>query len=176
MKADRDRCLAAGMIDFIPKPVRRQQLRTVLSRVVGAAAAVEGAPVPQADPSATILDEQVLEGLRELAELDEEFSIASCIRLFLDETPACLARAREAMASGDTESLHREVHTIKGAGREVGATDLASRSEALEKAIKNEEPVDLPSGLDELQQSLVQVSQILGEMAEREEETDRAAG
>ncbi|MBT4096888.1 MAG: hypothetical protein HOE86_04550, partial [Gemmatimonadetes bacterium] len=33
MKADRDRCLAAGMIDFIPKPVRRQQLRTVLSRV-----------------------------------------------------------------------------------------------------------------------------------------------
>jgi PAS domain S-box-containing protein len=38
MKADRDRCLAAGMVDFIPKPVRKTQLREVLARVAGAAA------------------------------------------------------------------------------------------------------------------------------------------
>ena len=65
---------------------------------------------------------------------------------------------------------------MKGTSSEVGAIDLASRSEALEKALKEGRPVDVAAGLDELQQSLARVSEVLEEMVRTEEQQKPGTG
>jgi signal transduction histidine kinase/DNA-binding response OmpR family regulator len=163
MPADRDRCSAAGMDDFLAKPVRREALRAVLAgierpsrpedqpRPTDAAVAEDVASPPVAEPEAAlpVLETTPLEELRELEETGE-FTIAGFIDLFAQSAPQCLQRARAARAAGDGATLHREVHTIKGSAREVGCLRLGQRAEFWERRLTagNEERID--EGLDEL--------------------------
>lgn len=149
-------------------PVRREQLRAALARAVGGCSMPAETSSKPTGSTSVILDPEILEGLRELE--DGEFTITGFIRLFLDDVPNHLTRAREALAADDKTTLHREVHTLKGTGREVGAIALASRAEALEKALKEGRLVDVTAGLDELQQSFARVSQVLEEMVRSEEQ------
>jgi HPt (histidine-containing phosphotransfer) domain-containing protein len=88
--------------------------------------------------------------LRELEEVDG-FSLAEFVELFVTTTPTCLVRAHQALADHDLETLHREVHTLKGSGREVGAQLLAARAEFWEQRLKSGDTDGIETGLDELQ-------------------------
>ena len=166
MQADRDRCLQAGMDDFIAKPVRKEDLRAALAKLQP-----EGAPPKQAVIAAVpvadggpVLDTEPLEQLRELEE-SGDFSIAEFVDLFVVTTPECLQRARQALAAQELETLHREVHTLKGSGREVGATKLATRAEFWEQRLKSGNMTDIDTGLDELQGLLEEATQALRNFA-----------
>jgi signal transduction histidine kinase/DNA-binding NarL/FixJ family response regulator/ligand-binding sensor domain-containing protein len=160
MQADRDRCLQVGMDDFITKPVRKENLRAALARVTptGPTPPVAATIAPVQDQP--VIDAEPLEELRELAE-SGDFDIAEFVTLFVQTTPECLQRARAALAEQDLETLHREIHTMKGSGREVGARRLAARAEFWEERLKSGDTSDIEAGLDELQQLLEQASQAL---------------
>ncbi|MBT4100839.1 MAG: response regulator, partial [Gemmatimonadetes bacterium] len=160
MESDRERCLAAGMDDFVTKPVRKQALRRVLATLSpGTAPAAAIALDTPNQENTELLDPQPLEELRELAELDADFSIQGFVDLFLSEAPKTLAEAYSALDQADLEALHRHVHTLKGSAREIGATRLGLAAQTLEARLK-------VGDISNCRQSLAELEEILGHVAE----------
>ena len=107
---DREACLAAGMDDYLSKPIRLEELYAAIARNL---------------PSST-LDPSYLEGLRRLEAATGRELIATVVNGFLAETPRRLARAREALERGDAGAFVFVVHSLKGSSAQLGATRLAA--------------------------------------------------
>jgi len=123
MKGDRERCLAAGMDDYITKPFDSRTLCRLIEHVAeGPAPSAEPAPAP-ANPHDELLAR--VGGDRAL--------LAELVRLFVDDAPRSLARIRKAIDAGDGEELRRAAHTLKGAASNFDAPALVQAARALEE-------------------------------------------
>jgi CheY-like chemotaxis protein len=131
---DREACFAAGMDDYVAKPIRSEELAKALSRARPVVAAdADGAPVE--------LDSEAVEGLRALG--GEEF-VAEVIDTFLDDAPALLATLREALERRDAEELRRAAHTLKSNGQTFGAPRFAAHCRELEELARSGELAGAP--------------------------------
>ena len=136
MQSDRDSCQAAGMNDFVPKPILKSVLRAALKRwlCTGNAATPSGAP--QVVPSTTAADTTLifdLEGM--LGRLDGDNELAAIVSaVFLEDIPAQIQTLKDFVKSGDTASSARQAHSIRGASANVGGDRLRNVASVMEKA------------------------------------------
>jgi CheY-like chemotaxis protein len=114
MQGDRETCLAAGMDDYVSKPIRLDDLAAALRRCV-----------PR------VLDHKALEQLR--AGSDETFFV-ELVDTFLLDAPVLLETLRHA----DAHELRRAAHTLKSNARVFGATTLAELCQELEAMARSE--------------------------------------
>jgi signal transduction histidine kinase/CheY-like chemotaxis protein/HPt (histidine-containing phosphotransfer) domain-containing protein len=120
MHGDREKCLAAGMDDYIVKPVTLDQLREALTRC----AAPGGAAAESA------VERRVLDQLRE--DLGGNAPLRDIIVSFLEATPEALVTLRDAAARADVDAIRRTAHTLKGTSAMLGARPLAEQCAELE--------------------------------------------
>jgi two-component system, sensor histidine kinase and response regulator len=134
MKGDREKCLAAGMDDYLSKPLRTEALDAVLERWTGGAPAAAQAPAtaaaaaPAASPAEALLDEARVA----LFQRDYPEIVSQLVALFVDGTPPLLADLRLAAEGGDAEAVRRGAHKLKGSCQNIGATWLATLARDLE--------------------------------------------
>jgi PAS domain S-box-containing protein len=131
MLGDREVCLAAGMDDYISKPIRAKELQIALERWGTPLSLQPVSPPPE--PSLAEIDWAVLDELHALQEDSEMDFVNETIRLFLSDTPALITNLREAAANQDSAALKRAAHTLKGNSQSLGATRLAALCFDLEK-------------------------------------------
>jgi len=137
MAGDRQRCLAAGMDDYVAKPLRSDELAAALGR------AVEDNPI--SDPPGSTTTEDVMETvtpmdlthLRELVGGDEEV-LGEILDLFMEDGPRQIAALGEAITQGDWEEAGRLAHTLKGSASNVGAEPLRQAAWSLEQHSRGE--------------------------------------
>jgi signal transduction histidine kinase/DNA-binding response OmpR family regulator len=141
MAEDRDRCLGAGMDDYLAKPFERVQLQAILRRWIGRVAtgrdvgttALGQVLQPSAGlPCAASLDGRALDQLRALQRAGAPSVLARVIGLYEREAPALLAAMREAVAAGEADGLRRAAHKLKSTSAVLGATRLTELCRALE--------------------------------------------
>jgi len=152
MLEDRDACIAAGMNDFIAKPIEPAHLWSTLLRWIKsrpAALAVDTA-APQTAPPAGDLPDQLAGidlalGLRRV--LGKKPLYLSLLRRFLAEHGDATAEIRRALEAEDLVTAERLAHTIKGVSGTIGATRLSECAAELEAAIRGRKSRDAIDGL-----------------------------
>jgi CheY-like chemotaxis protein/HPt (histidine-containing phosphotransfer) domain-containing protein len=121
---DRDKCLAAGMDDYLSKPFSMDQLEQTLRRWLP-----EG---PREAPRETHVDTQVLERLLEEAGGGPEL-MKRMIRAYLKDGPKRITAIREGMARADSAAVARAAHAFKSANANLGASRLNQMCIKLER-------------------------------------------
>lgn len=140
MPGDRERCLAAGMDDYVPKPIKRDVVGEALMRwipdraVFNATQPVVVAPPAAADaPADQAVDRAPLEQLRELFHDD----LPVIIDTYFADSVQQLGAIEAAIWRKDYATLTRNAHSLKSSSMSVGARalgELAAKLEALGRA------------------------------------------
>jgi PAS domain S-box-containing protein len=127
LSGERQRCLAAGMDEYLAKPIRGAELFPLIERLVGGGA--EGAASPESAA------EEPADWLATLTGMGfEPGAIARLTRTFLDTVPPRLILLRQALAEGNALQVQMTAHSLKGSLAVFGAkeaTETAQRLEAL---------------------------------------------
>lgn len=131
MREDRERCLAAGMDDYLAKPYRLEQLATILGRYLESAPAVPlDAPGGGTDSGA--LNPETIAQLRAMENRSGQPILAPLAKSFPDNAARQVSAMRQALATADPGALEQAAHTLKGSAAILGAGRLARECAAIE--------------------------------------------
>ena len=144
MQGAREKCLAAGMNDYVAKPVTPQALAITLAKWLPTggmeperAETPPAAPVPAPPASAAAQDPAIWDRATMQVHLmgDEEL-IAEVTAIFLEDTPKQITILKDLLDRKDHRGVERQAHAIKGAAANVAGEALRTAALALEKAAK----------------------------------------
>ena len=160
MQGDRERCLAAGMDDYLGKPARMQSLDSTLRKWIphmGERAASSNASysLPPEHP------------LRVLEQQGRGEVVKEIIDLFLEATPQRLEQMREARLKGDATGLLSLAHSLKGAAVQLGAWGMAELCQQIQVLGRAGSMADTGNLLYRLEAEFQGAARTLGEEKER---------
>jgi CheY-like chemotaxis protein len=132
MQGDREICLAAGMDDYVSKPIHADELADALSRCTPRPVGAPEAPPPASPPADEdgVLDPEALEQL--CARAGDRAFVVELVDTFVRDAPRLLETLRGALADAEAQRLRRAAHTLKSNGRLFGAARLAALCQELE--------------------------------------------
>ncbi|MCW2764961.1 MAG: hybrid sensor histidine kinase/response regulator, partial [Nocardioides sp.] len=131
-EGERERCLAAGMDDFVSKPIAASSLATVLERWVRAPAPEEGESADETTQvSGEVLDQSRLEEFRSMGPRGTVL-LERTVSSFLETSPGDLVRISGALEAGSAEGLVHAAHALKGSALNLGMPMVAAGCDELE--------------------------------------------
>jgi len=146
MAGDREECLAAGMDDYVAKPVELEKIVDVLKRWARSkvetnrtepaspgATAVAPAPSAASSSGTSAVDAEAIARLRELADGDSQAFLKDLFGTYIKDTTKRLEALRTSLAEKNARDLMRAAHAIKGSSLNVGANPLADYCQQVEE-------------------------------------------
>ncbi|MBN1140102.1 MAG: GAF domain-containing protein [Anaerolineae bacterium] len=136
MKEDREECLAAGMDDFIAKPIQVDELVAALNRCPAQALEAKAppvqraeAPIPEAPP---VLDSMALQRLRTALGKRADAILPGLLVSFAVDAPQLILDAHRSLEQGENADLRRAAHTLKSTSATFGMMALSALARELE--------------------------------------------
>jgi signal transduction histidine kinase/DNA-binding response OmpR family regulator len=162
MKGDRERCLAAGMNDYVTKPIHPAELSAAIARQMSGRESTDlddTTTVSRRVPELCFDREALLERLG-----NDESLIPEILGLFLEEMPNLLNQVKSALADGDGAKLERLAHSIKGSSATVAAPSLRDAAFELETAAKKRDLDRAPLLVERLERDFERFSETVAQI------------
>ncbi|NOQ46005.1 MAG: response regulator [Desulfobulbaceae bacterium] len=158
LEGDREKCLSAGMDDYISKPFKQDEILKILehwshgkqlkftkdesikhtkSEMAGSEQSHGEHPKKEAEISSLPIDRSVLSALRNLQMEGKPDILVRIVNAYLSSSEPLIAELREALAVNDLEVLQNTAHSLKSSSANVGAVKLAEISKELEMGCRN---------------------------------------
>jgi CheY-like chemotaxis protein/HPt (histidine-containing phosphotransfer) domain-containing protein len=158
---DRERCLEAGMDDYVAKPIRPEELQAAIGRQTKRVRSLRGGSARksvqvQATSSRTLGSgaekRQVLDWDELVDRLAGDMELAwEILREFVTELPSRIKEMETALKQGDMENMKRAAHTLKGSAANVSAKALSHCALEVEHAAKDGDVERAETGLKVIQ-------------------------
>jgi PAS domain S-box-containing protein len=139
MEGEREKCLAAGMDDYLTKPVSMQRLGGVLVRWLGA--------------REDVVDMEKMAGLQQLAKANPSF-MRDITALFREDALVRLHELRDAMGDANAERVSRAAHSLKSSSGNIGASRMYSLCATIEATAKQGNLTGVPEMVAQLETEL----------------------
>jgi len=163
MKGDRERCLQAGMDDYVSKPIEPQKLLQVIQKwtkphephdVISQQTDSEGSDYPRGVPI------KLKTALNRFG-ADEEF-FYEMLREFLEGAPGLINSLDQAAMTGDAKMVEREAHKIKGTAVNLGAQRIADLALELELVGQRADLNDTEEMIQDLRAEFRRLAEYIG--------------
>jgi signal transduction histidine kinase/DNA-binding response OmpR family regulator len=154
-------CRAAGMDDFIAKPIRLGELSRRLQNWKSILLAYKKDARNGDQDQNPQGDDELLSHLHQRTGADDELFLSTYIDLFLQDTAARLNKLSDAMDSGDTAAIMRECHTLKGACLEFGMSRMGRYCDDIRDSAANRNLDVIPQLLIVLQREFERIGPVL---------------
>ena len=161
-QGDVEKCLSAGMDDYLAKPITLVELRSKLNRWLHGKHVESGAESRVATAAAEVvddvpLDRAIFENLREVLGP----SLQQAVAPFLEDTPESLVRLERAVSEKNAETARAMAHTIKGSSSNLGAVALAQLAKVAEELALGQKIEDIAALLPRLRKAYDEVAALL---------------
>jgi CheY-like chemotaxis protein len=182
LAGERERCLAAGMDDYLSKPVRPPALERTIARwvapdLIRETSAVLASPEPMlgggsasnsaSAPSASPVRAEALDAIRRHGPAGPAI-LERVLQTFLGDTPEKIGQLRVALSDRDLSTAHRLAHTLKSSCAIVGAERLSAMCKDLERRAREAEQPIPPDEADAIETEYSEVAAALAALLETE--------
>jgi PAS domain S-box-containing protein len=139
IKGDDQKCYAAGMDDYITKPIKKQAMITVLNKWLSAASSLKKASQKEDSPEhhsqTMLIDMSTLKDMQDL--MDDKFK--PMVEDYLTNSVKYISRAIDAATSGQAKELAEAVHPLKSSSAALGVVQLSELAAEIERKAYQQE-------------------------------------
>jgi CheY-like chemotaxis protein len=150
-KEDREKCLAAGMDDYVPKPIKPRDLKAAIARRMAGAKMIP--TINASDESPTRGDVFNFSEALSLVGGNREL-LCEVARIFLDQYPKVLEEIRQAMARSDYQLLGETAHTLASSVGQLAGQRAFAAAKRLEQLSGEGDRSQVTEALAELEKEL----------------------
>ena len=164
LQGERERCLAAGMDDYLSKPVKLPELSTILEHWEAILSQTPLSEQPRhstLETAAEVIDLSVLDSFRDLQQEGSPSLIEELVDLYLTDAETRLSDLQTALNQQDIAAAERVAHSLKGSSNNLGVRRMAALCAELESQLRRQSIAGAEATLVQLQSEFERVRLVL---------------